>query len=374
MTSLDHASIKELPINLFRRRRVGLFDPLEQDGDFKVIIPAQEAVIPACPVVQSSMAGAPASAEAPFHYLFPEVAMTRVANAIVSRTGAVLRNNMAIEETLEGSLAENFSQADLGDPVDAPTVVAASRYGNFNHAIFMCEILPLFYVASLDEQTRLAPKILYFDRRYCSPAFEAERFTLLDALGLSGATRDGWANSAVRADTVLIPTVSRRQGAFRASLITRFLTGTFAAYRPPPGAAAAGAERIYISRRHAASRVPENIDELEAAAVERGFTPVHLENLTIAEQITLMRGCRLVIAEHGAGLVNLMFCVGGTRVVELFPSAMYAKWTFRFTAYVAGVDYACAAFAVPEGWVYNRDPVYIPIDDFIRCLDSLVTD
>ncbi len=372
MTNLERAPIKELPISLFRRRRVGLFDPLEQDGDFKVIIPAQEAVIPACPVVRSGLSGPPADAEASFPYLFPEVAMTRVADAVVSRTGAVVKDNMAIEETLEGSIDENFSPADLDDPVDAPIVVAASRYGNFNHAIFLCEILPLFYVASLDEQSRLAPKILYFDPRYCSAAFGAERFGLLDALGLSGATRADWATGAVRADTVLIPTVSRRQGAFRASLITRFLTGTFAAYRPSPGAASAGAERIYVSRRHAASRVPENIDELEAAAISRGFVPVHLEDLTIAEQITLMRGCRLIIAEHGAGLVNLMFCVGGTRVVELFPSAMYAKWTFRFTAYVAGVDYACAAFAVPDGWVYNRDPVYIPAEDFVRCLDSLV--
>ena len=278
---------------------------------------------------------------------------------------------MAIEETLEGSIDENFSPADLDDPVDAPIVVAASRYGNFNHAIFLCEILPLFYVASLDEQPVSRPRSC-ISTPLLQPAFGAERFGLLDALGLSGATRADWANRAVRADTVLIPTVSRRQGAFRASLITRFLTGTFAAYRPSPGAASAGAERIYVSRRHAASRVPENIDELEAAAISRGFMPVHLEDLTIAEQITLMRGCRLIIAEHGAGLVNLMFCVGGTRVVELFPSAMYAKWTFRFTAYVAGVDYACAAFAVPEGWVYNRDPVYIPAEDFIRCLDSLV--
>jgi len=77
-------------------------------------------------------------------------------------------------------------------------------------------------------------------------------------------------------------------------------------------------ERIYISREQARRRRVLNEEELWTQLAARGFVKVHLEALTWREQINAFRGAQVVVAPHGAGLANLVFCRPGTRVVELF--------------------------------------------------------
>jgi tetratricopeptide (TPR) repeat protein/capsular polysaccharide biosynthesis protein len=76
-------------------------------------------------------------------------------------------------------------------------------------------------------------------------------------------------------------------------------------------------ERIYISRANAHHRrvlnEPAVLEKLRAV----GFVSVELETLTLAEQIALFRHAKVVIAPHGGGLTNLLFCSPGTQVVEL---------------------------------------------------------
>ena len=36
--------------------------------------------------------------------------------------------------------------------------------------------------------------------------------------------------------------------------------------------------------------------------------------------MTLFRDAEIIIAPHGGGLANLVFCAPGTKVIELFPS------------------------------------------------------
>jgi capsular polysaccharide biosynthesis protein len=250
--------------------------------------------------------------------------------------------------------------------------VAASRYGNFNHAVFMCETLPLLYVAVVNEQTRHLPKTLFFDPRYCGEAFKNDHLALIASLARPGRDSLDWVTGAAWAETVMVPSVSRRYGAFRASLMTQFLAERLIA--DTAGTHARNAHQcIYISRRHASSRVPENIDELEKLALSAGFQPVHLEKISCAEQIAVLRSARAVLAEHGAGLINLTFCRSGTKVFEMFPEAMYRKWTFRMVSYAAGLDYRCGAFPVPAGWVYNRDSVTVDPAYFSKCLINLST-
>lgn len=77
------------------------------------------------------------------------------------------------------------------------------------------------------------------------------------------------------------------------------------------------ARRIYVPRREA-GRFPVNEDEVEALVTEAGCEIVHLTGMPLAEQIALFSGAELVIAMHGAGLANAVWCrVGATRVVEI---------------------------------------------------------
>ena len=72
---------------------------------------------------------------------------------------------------------------------------------------------------------------------------------------------------------------------------------------------------IYISR--SGRRRIENEDEVVAFMQSRGIVPVRLEQMSVAEQIQLFRGARLIVGAHGSGLTNIIFS-DNAEVVELF--------------------------------------------------------
>jgi capsular polysaccharide biosynthesis protein len=82
-----------------------------------------------------------------------------------------------------------------------------------------------------------------------------------------------------------------------------------------------GYERIYIRRK--ASRRVVNEHEIIGLLEKYGFKVVELESLPLDRQIRLFYSATIIVAPHGAGLANLVFCQPNTRVIELFtPSFM----------------------------------------------------
>ena len=83
-------------------------------------------------------------------------------------------------------------------------------------------------------------------------------------------------------------------------------------------------ERIYISRDNACYRrvlnEPEVLDQLSRL----GFVSVHLESLPLEQQIALFAQATVIVAPHGSGLTNLIFCRPGTTIVE-FISPHYIR-------------------------------------------------
>lgn len=91
--------------------------------------------------------------------------------------------------------------------------------------------------------------------------------------------------------------------------------------------------RLWISRRAAHTRRIEW--EQRVFGEIPGLEPVVLEELSPRQQIRLFSEAAVVVAPHGAGLANLVFCSPGAKILELFPSLplepLYARW-----AYAAG--------------------------------------
>lgn len=77
-------------------------------------------------------------------------------------------------------------------------------------------------------------------------------------------------------------------------------------------------ERIYISRSNAHHRRLLNESAVLDCLKAHGFVSVELESLTLAEQVALFVHAKIIIAPHGGGLTNLLFCTPGTTVVEFF--------------------------------------------------------
>ncbi|WP_254566915.1 tetratricopeptide repeat protein [Oscillatoria sp. HE19RPO] len=97
-------------------------------------------------------------------------------------------------------------------------------------------------------------------------------------------------------------------------------------------------EKIYISRRKAKVRRFINEEEISAFLEPLGFKPVILETLSVRQQIALMTGAKTIIAPHGAGLTNTLFCQPGTQLVEIF-SPRYVPDCYWIISNHVGLDY-----------------------------------
>jgi hypothetical protein len=97
-------------------------------------------------------------------------------------------------------------------------------------------------------------------------------------------------------------------------------------------------EKIYISRRDTNNRKLLNEAEIEKFLQERGFVPIMLTGLSLAEQINLFAHAKTVIAPHGAGLTNIAFCEPETKILEIhMPS--YLNWCYRRLSAVLNLRY-----------------------------------
>ena len=90
--------------------------------------------------------------------------------------------------------------------------------------------------------------------------------------------------------------------------------------RAEPGmlpTAANTSERIFLARQKQNVRKMVNRDVIEAAAEARGFRVVCAEDLTYAEQASLLRRARFVVGPEGSAMALLFFARPGTRVLIL---------------------------------------------------------
>ncbi|MGB3510483.1 MAG: glycosyltransferase 61 family protein [Microcoleaceae cyanobacterium] len=76
-------------------------------------------------------------------------------------------------------------------------------------------------------------------------------------------------------------------------------------------------KRIYISRG-SSSRKIVNEEQFMQVLGRLSFELVTFESMSVFEQAALIAEAEIVVAPHGAGLANLVFCSPGTKVIELF--------------------------------------------------------
>lgn len=77
--------------------------------------------------------------------------------------------------------------------------------------------------------------------------------------------------------------------------------------------------RLYIPRRNVRMRRVVNEAAVEAALVSLGFEIFDSAEYSVREQVDAFRNAEIVVAPHGAGLSNIVFCDRGTPVIEIVP-------------------------------------------------------
>jgi tetratricopeptide (TPR) repeat protein len=121
----------------------------------------------------------------------------------------------------------------------------------------------------------------------------------------------------IQAKTLLVPSISVQWPFMLSQWGCDFLKKSFL----PEGSGSLSdkPQRIYISREKAAHRRVLNEDKMINLLEKYGFKSVTLENLSVSEQAAYLGAAKVIVAPHGGGLTNLVFCQSGTKVLELFP-------------------------------------------------------
>lgn len=165
-----------------------------------------------------------------------------------------------------------------------------------------------------------------------------------------------------------------------------FVPKAFAMYNPPrwlrtwytsvylPHAQANAASvppvrRLYVSRNDAPGRLVENEAAVLRDLAPLGFVAVRLSAHSMAAQARLFHEAEVIVAPHGAGLSNLVFCKPGTHVVEILPPRWMAP-CFMALATAAGCDYRHVVAETIDSAVPRPqlDNIRIPVDTLMRTL------
>lgn len=85
-----------------------------------------------------------------------------------------------------------------------------------------------------------------------------------------------------------------------------------------PASASSGLPaRIYLSRSQVRARCAANEEEIETALQRRGFTVLHPQNLTIAEQVRVIAHAQVIVGGDGSALHLGVFARPGTKLLAL---------------------------------------------------------
>jgi hypothetical protein len=86
---------------------------------------------------------------------------------------------------------------------------------------------------------------------------------------------------------------------------------------------------IIISRKGATQRRILNPELIKESFIEFSFKEVYLEHLSFQDQIDLFYNSNIIIATHGAGMVNTIFS-DNPIIIELCPSSRFIKDAYYF--------------------------------------------
>lgn len=106
-----------------------------------------------------------------------------------------------------------------------------------------------------------------------------------------------------------------------------------AAFRQP------GAGRPVFLTRRASTRMPDELERIEATLRDAGFDIVDCGKLGFREQIEATSGAPAIAGIHGAAMTNILWARPGTPVLEIFQPA-YLNACYEQIAFQGGLRYS----------------------------------
>jgi capsular polysaccharide biosynthesis protein len=171
----------------------------------------------------------------------------------------------------------------------------------------------------------------------------------------------------VRARELIVPSVPLAGGCFRPWML-QFLRDTFLA---DAGAFKSHGRRLYISRGLARYRRVLNEVEVLELLRRRGFEEIKFETMSVRQQAAAMASCEVVVAPHGGGFSNLVFCSPGTKVIEIFSPELVAAFFWKISSQLSLDYYYVLGKGPPEALNPDYEQAWDGFKDIEVDLNSL---
>jgi capsular polysaccharide biosynthesis protein len=230
--------------------------------------------------------------------------------------------------------------------IDGKVAVLATDGANlYYHWLF--QLLPRY------ELIRLAgvpiSKIDYFYVNNYNSRFQRDT---LASLGVERSKIiDGVQAPYLRARELIVPSVPLGGGCFRPWMVD-FLRNSFlpSNWRETNSSG----RRLYISRGLASYRRVLNEDKVVELLKKRRFEIVAMETMPISEQAAVLASCEAIVAPHGGGMSNIIFCSPGTKIVEIYSPELVATYYWKLSN-VLDLEYY---YVLGQGDPATLDPDY----------------
>jgi hypothetical protein len=164
----------------------------------------------------------------------------------------------------------------------------------------------------------------------------------IESLRLLGYEPDDfipWNGSRIKVKRLVVPSF-RRESEIISPSACRWLRQRMLSNLPDIGSEKLSfSSRIYISRSKKTGRNVINEEQVLEALAPFGFVAYTLENMSFSDQVRLFSQAEIVVAPHGAGLVNIIFAPQNLIVIDLFGS--YNNPSFFVIAEGLGFHYGC---------------------------------
>ena len=112
--------------------------------------------------------------------------------------------------------------------------------------------------------------------------------------------------------------------------------------------------KIFVSRTNAKTRKLVNAEQLLIAL--KGWETVTLETMSFREQVRTFEEASHILATHGAGLINLLWCGVGTKVIEIQDKKMLHKKVYPLLSHHLGLKHE----------IYLAETIRVPTQNKIK--------
>jgi tetratricopeptide (TPR) repeat protein len=249
-------------------------------------------------------------------------------------TTAVITSDNKLVADISMGCAELVITSDKLPPaehVDGNVAFLSARWGGAAYFHWMFDVITRF---DLLQRSGLIEIIDKFVVNASDSSYQAET---LEILGIpQDKLLESRCNLHITADKLIVPSISYDGSGAVSKWKCEFLKQRFLNEQQPLNTDYS--ERIYISRQQASYRQIVNDKEVLQYLEKFGFRSVKLETMSVPEQAACLAAAKIVVAPHGGGLTNLVFCSPGTKVIEIF-SPLYVPHCYWMISNLCGLEH-----------------------------------